>query len=65
MTRIEKQQKLNAMLNETKHGMIKQLQETIKIRCNITSTILYNWQNGRTEIPDLAMKEIEEIHKNL
>lgn len=65
MTRIEKQQKLNAMLNETKYGMIKQLQETIKIRCSITSTILYNWKNGRTEIPDLAMKEIESINTNL
>ncbi len=65
MTRIEKKDRFNSIFNSTPYGKIGDFLELITNRCGVSRNIIWNWQNGRSEIPDLAMKEIEEIHKNL
>lgn len=65
MTRTEKKEHFNEIINTTPYGKVDSLFDKIMIQCCVSRNIIWNWQNGRSEIPDLAMKEIEEIHKNL
>lgn len=65
MTRLEKKDRLNEMLSLVPHAKFREFQEEIARRSNSSIQTVYNWRTGRTEIPELAMKEIESIYESL
>ena len=65
MTRLEKKDRLNEMLACVPHAKFRKFQEEIARRANSSIQTVYNWRTGRTEIPELAMKEIESIYGSL
>ncbi len=65
MTRLEKKDRLNEMLSLVPHAKFREFQEEIARRSNSSIQTVYNWRTGRTEIPKLVMKEIENVFRSL
>lgn len=63
MTKEEKNKRFLAWWQEIPQGQVHSIRERIMRKCAISQDVFYNWMKLRTEIPDLALREIELVAK--
>lgn len=63
MTKEGKNKRFRAWWQEIPQGQVHNIRERIMRKCAISQEVFYNWMKLRTEIPDLALREIELIAK--
>ena len=63
LTKEEKNKRFRAWWQEIPQGQVHNIRERIMRKCANSQEVFYNWMKLRTEIPDLALREIELVAK--